>query len=140
MKKFVSIGLLAIINSFACYLVYKFTMFASSTYIDNIFHTQFEPSGLQLSLYILYLPFFLISSALSLIYSSYYNLSKSLCSGMLIIWFSYFIALLFTETLIKSTTSSGLYYVSLIISLLSTVYLFCVSINQIIQLFAKNKQ
>lgn len=135
MKKIFGIFSLAVINFSVLYLVYWATYIASSIKADNILHIPYEPSGMQLFFYIISPPFFMILALCSLLHSYYFNLRKSLCSGIFIIWFSYFILILYMDLVLHfSIENYVLYYGSLFISLGGICYVIYSTYCQYIQL------
>lgn len=135
MNKIFGIFFLAVINSSLLYLIYWYVYIVCSIKADNILHVPYEPSGMQLFFYLISLPFFLIVALLSLLHSYYFDLRKSLCSGILIIWFSYFILVSYVDLVIHFSAGNNLlYYGSLIISLVAIFYIIYSTYCQFIQL------
>lgn len=138
MNKIFGVFSLVAINSSVLYLIYLYVYIACSVKVDNFFHIPYEPSGTQLFFYILSLPIFLILGVLSLLHSYYYE-TKSLCSGILIIWASYFILILFIDMIIHFSEGNNLlYYGTLSISLIAIFYVICSTYYQFIQLIKSN--
>lgn len=140
MKKRLGLGFLTIINGSVLYLIYWYILIACSTKVDNILHVSYEPSGMQLFVYFISFPLFLIIALLSLLHSYYFALKKSLCMAIMIIWFSYFVLMLYVDLVHLSSGNNLLYYGSLIISFVATSFVIYTSYYQIIQItqFKKN--
>ena len=135
MKKVFGIFSLAVINSSVIYLIVWYIYIACSIKVDNVFHISYEPSGMQLFFYIISLPLFMILAVLSVLHSYYFDLRKSLCSGIFIIWFSYFILILYVDSVLHfSTGNDFLYYGSLFISFGAISYVIYSTYCQYIQL------
>jgi len=134
MKKGLGLGLLTIINCSVLYLIYWYILIACSTKINNILHISYEPSGMQLFVYFISFPLFLIFALLSLLHSYYFDLKQSLCMGVIIIWFSYFVLMLYVDWAHFSSGNNLFYYGSLVISFAAICYVIYSTYCQIIQL------
>lgn len=135
MKKLYGLISLLLINSSILYLIYWYAYIACSIKIDNIFHVPYEPSGTQLFFYIASLPLFLIIALFSLMHSYYFDLKKSLCSGILIIWVSYFILISYIDLVVHFSTGNVLlYYGTLIISLVAIIFVIYSTYLQLFEL------
>lgn len=77
---------------------------------------------MQVIFYLISLPLFLALSVLSLVHSYFFDLKKSQCSGIIIIWFSYFILMLLVDLFFHNKKHDFLYYGTLIISVFSVFY------------------
>ena len=97
MNKIFGLCSLTVINCSVLYLIYLYLSIVCSTKVDNILHIPYEPSGMQLFYYFISFPFFMILAFLSLLHTYYFDLRKSLFSGIFIIWFSYFILILYVD-------------------------------------------
>lgn len=135
MKKIFGVFSLAVLNSAVLYLIYCYIYIACSIKVDNILHLPHEPSGMQLFFYTLSLPFFMILAALSLLHSYYFNLRKSLCAGIFIIWLTYFILISYIDWVVHFSAGNDLlHYGSLFISLGAISYVIYLTAYQCIQL------
>ncbi|QEY51803.1 hypothetical protein FQU71_11460 [Legionella longbeachae] len=124
MNKLLGLISLALINSSVLYLIYWYVYIASSVKLDNIFNVPYEPSGMQLFFYFISLPFFIVTALLSLFHSYYFELRKSLCTGIFIIWLAYFILILCIDFIVHfSAGNNFLYYGTLSISCVAVAYL-----------------
>ncbi|WP_242604766.1 hypothetical protein [Legionella busanensis] len=103
--------------------------------VDNILHIPYEPSGMQLFFYFISFPFFMIIATLSVLHSYYYNLRKSLTSGIVFIWLSYFILILYVDLVVHYPTGNDLlYYGTLTISVIAIFYILYLTYYQVINL------
>lgn len=139
MKKGLGLGILTIINCSVLYLIYWYILIACSTKVDNILHISYEPSGMQLFVYFISLPLFLIFALLSFVHSYYFDLKKSLCMAIIIIWFSYFVLMLYVDLVHLSSGNNLVYYGSLIISFVAISFVIYTSCYQIIQIIQSRK-
>lgn len=140
MKKILGLFSLAIINCSALYLIYSYVTVVCSTKANNIFHIPYEPSGMQLSYYFISFPLFIIVAFLSQLHCSYLELKKSLSFGIIIIWISYLILILYVDLILHFPTGNDfLYHGSLIISLFATAYIIFLTCNQLNQLIGHHK-
>lgn len=134
MNKIFRLCALAVINCSVLYLIYWCLFIACSTKVDNILHIPYEPSGMQLFFYFISFPFFMVLALLSFLHSYYFDLKKSLSLGIIIIWFSYFILILYVNLVIHFAAGSNfLYYGSLIISFIALPFVIYTTYYQIIQ-------
>ena len=141
MKKIFGLCSLAAINSSALFLIYLYISTVSSTKVGNVLHIPFEASGMQLSYYFISLPVFIVLALLSVLHSYYFELKKSLASGILLIWFSYVTLLLYVDQVIHYSKGNNLlYYGSLIISFVAVAYIIYSTYCQYIQLIKSNKK
>lgn len=139
MNKIFGLCSLAVINCSVLYLIYLYIVMVCSTKVDNFLHIPYEPSGMQLFYYFISFPFFMILALLSQLHSYYFNLRKSLSSGVVIIWFSYFILILYVDLVVTFSKGNDLlYYGSLIISLVSIFYVIYSTYCQLAQLTPKS--
>lgn len=136
MKKILGIFSLAIIDFSLLYIIYKYVYIACSIVGDNILNIPYEPSGMQLFFYLISLPLFLTLAYLSVIHSYYFDLKKSLCSGILVIWLAYFILISFVDLVVHSSILGNylLYYGTLFISITSICYISYSTYLQCIQI------
>ena len=135
MNKIFGLFSLAAINCSVLYLIYLYISIVCSVKVDNILHIPYEPSGMQLFYYYISFPLFMILAFLSLLHSYYFDLKKLLFSGVVIIWFSYFILILYVDLVLHfSNGNELLYYGSLIISLIAISYVMYSTYCQFIQL------
>lgn len=136
MIKILGLFSLAIINSSVLYLIYWYIYIACSIKVDNILNIPYEPSGMQLFFYILSFPFVIFLGFLSLLHSYYFNLRKSLCSGLFIIWLSYFVLIQYVDLVLHFSIKGNniLYYGTLIISLIAIAYITYSSYHQFLQM------
>ena len=135
MNRLFAICSLIAINCSVLFLIYLYISIGSSIKVDNILHIPYEPSGMQLFYYFISFPFFMILACLSSLHSYYFDLSKSLSLGIVIIWFSYFILIIYVDLVLHfSTGNELLYYGTLIISLVAISYVIYSTYCQFIQL------
>ncbi|STX81545.1 Uncharacterised protein [Legionella busanensis] len=126
---------LTVINGSLLYLIYLYITVACSMKVDNILHIPYEPSGMQLFFYFISFPFFMIIATLSVLHSYYYNLRKSLTSGIVFIWLSYFILILYVDLVVHYPTGNDLlYYGTLTISVIAIFYILYLTYYQVINL------
>ena len=139
MNKIFGLFSIAAINCSVLYLIYWYVYVVCSTKVNNL-HIAYEPSGMQLIYYFISLPLFMLLATLSLLHSYYFALRKSLASGIVIIWFSYFILIMYVDWIIHFSKGNDLlYYGSLIISVVGISYIIYISYYQFIQLATSNK-
>ncbi|KTC89192.1 hypothetical protein [Legionella cincinnatiensis] len=135
MNKIFGLISLVLINSSLLYLIYWYVYIASSIKVDNIFNIPYEPSGMQLFFYFISLPFFLVLALLSLLHSYHFELRRSLCTGIPIIWLAYFILILCIDFIVHfSARNNLLYYGILSISCVAVAYLIYSTYCQFLQL------
>jgi hypothetical protein len=136
MKKIMGIFSLIVLNFSALYLIYGYIYIACSIKVDNLFHIPFEPSGMQLFFYLISFPIFMFLACLSVLHSYYFDLKKTLCTGLFLIWFSYFILITYVDSVIhfSNTGNNILYYGSLLISFVAIFYVIYLTYFQYIQL------
>lgn len=136
MKKIMGILSLIVLNFSALYLIYCYINIACSIKVDNICHIPFEPSGMQLFFYLMSLPIFMILAYLSVLHSYYFDLQKTLCTGLFLIWLSYFSLITYVNSVIhfSDTGNNVLYYASLLISFIAILYVIYLTYCQYIQL------
>ncbi len=135
MNKILGLCSLAIINCSMLYLIYWYIFIVCSTKVDNILHIPYEPSGMQFFFYFISFPFFIVLALLSLLHSYYFNLKKSLSLGIIIIWFSYFILIIYVDFVVHFSAGNNLlYYGSFIISFVAISFVIYTTYYQIIQL------
>ncbi len=140
MNKIFGLFSIAAINCSVLYLIYWYVYVVCSTKVNNLLHISYEPSGMQLIYYFISLPLFMLLATLSLLHSYYFALRKSLASGIVIIWFSYFILIMYVDWIIHFSKGNDLlYYGSLIISVVGISYIIYISYYQFIQLATSNK-
>lgn len=133
-KKRLGLIFLTIINCSALCLIYWYTLIACSTKVDNILHASYEPSGMQLVVYFISFPLFLMLALLSFLHSYYFCLKKSLGMRLSIIWFSYFFLALCVDLMHLPSGNNLFYYGGLVISFIAIGYIFSLTYCQIIQL------
>lgn len=136
MKKNFSLFLLLVINSCALLLVLEYFLVSSSVIEDNVFRIAFEPSGMQLIYFYLSLPFFGIVAMISIAHSHYFELEKTLCSGLIVIWSCYFLLISYVDSILHFAIYGNLtlYYGSNIITFCAFVYITHLTYRQIYQI------
>ncbi|EHL32754.1 hypothetical protein LDG_5148 [Legionella drancourtii LLAP12] len=86
--------------------------------------------------YLISLPIFMVLACLSVLHSYYFDLQKTLCTGLFLIWLSYFSLITYVNSVIhfSDTGNNVLYYGSLLISFIAILYVIYLTYCQYIQL------